>query len=199
MSSSKKIADASDFADLWMAAELGDGIVDAKLTGLTVGKPKDFFRVHPDKAFRRRTEVYVHKTEGVIEEQTYIIAPNLWGRIEEATPATIVACVYRDGTPRLWAVKTPKEGERDNEAWASARAAAKEAIGKWVKVVWSRGRYIIREAQPGYAPEPDWQKVPDWEELMRLGFGSKGVIRDEDHPVYRDLLGHGKDVSDDEI
>ena len=98
---SRKVKDASDFNDLWMPADLGDGIVDVKRTSLTVGKPKDFFRVHPDKAFRRRTEVYVHKVEGQIDEQTYIIAPNLWGRIEEATSATIVACVYRDGTPRL--------------------------------------------------------------------------------------------------
>jgi hypothetical protein len=196
---SKKVKDASDFNDLWMPTDLGDGIVDVKRTSLSVGKPKDFFRVHPDKLYRRRTEVYVHKVEGQIDEQTYILAPNLWGRVEEATPATIVACVYRDGTPRLWAVKTPKEGERDNEAWASARAAAKEAISKWVKIVWARGRYIIREAQSGYAPEPVWENFPDWEELIRLGFGSNGVIRDEDHPVYRDLLGHGRAASDDEI
>ena len=54
---SRKVKDASDFNDLWMPADLGDGIVDVKRTSLTVGKPKDFFRVHPDKAFRRRTEV----------------------------------------------------------------------------------------------------------------------------------------------
>jgi hypothetical protein len=194
-----KVEDASDFNDLWMPADLGDGIVDIRRTSITVGKPKDFFRVHPDKNFRRRTDVYVHKVEGQIDEHTYILAPSLWGRLEEASQATIVTVVYRDGTPRLWAVKTPKEGERDNEAWASARAAAKEAIDKWVKVVWARGRYIIREAQPGYAPEPDWSKCPAWDELIRLGFGEKGVIRDESHPVYRDLFGQGRVAGNDEI
>jgi hypothetical protein len=44
-----------------------------------------------------------------------------------------------------------------------------------------------------------WEKFPDWEELIRLGFGVNGVIRDENHPVYRDLLGHGRAASDDEI
>jgi hypothetical protein len=196
---SDKVKDASDFDDLWMPSELGDGIVDVRRSSITVGKPKDFFRVHPDNAFRRRTEIYVHKVEGQIDEQTYILAPNLWGRLEEANHATLVAVVYRDGTPRLWAVKTPKEGERDNEAWASARAAAKAGISNWVKVVWSRGRYVVREAQAGYAPEPDWLKFPTWEELIRLGFGENGVIRDESHPIYRDLFGQARAPGDDEI
>jgi hypothetical protein len=195
----KVVADASDFADLWMSPDLGDGIVDERRSSIPVGKPKDFFRVHPDKNFRRRTEVYVHKTEGMIDEQTYILAPHLWGRLEEASPATIVAVIYRDGTPRLWAVKTPKEGERDNDAWVSARAAAKVAIDKWVKIVWSRGRYVMRQAQPGYAPDPEWSKFPDWDELVTLGFGKNGVIRDESHPIYRDLFGQARVADDDEI
>jgi len=90
--------DTDDFDSLFMPPELGDGIVDVKRSSISVGKPKDFFRTHPDKDFRRRTEVYVHKVEGQIDETTYILAPNLWGRLEEANQATIVAVIYRDGT-----------------------------------------------------------------------------------------------------
>jgi hypothetical protein len=190
--------DAEDYANLWKDPDLGDGITEVKRSKIAVSKPRDFFRVHPDKAFRRRTEIYVHKPEGQIDEQTYILAPELWGKLEEANEATLVAVVYRDGTPRLWALKVPKDGERDNNAWSTARDAARAAISKWVKIVWSGGVYITREAKPGYAPEPDWSKLPDWDELIRLGFGEHGVIRDESHPVYRDLFGEGPEGGGDE-
>jgi hypothetical protein len=45
---------------------------------------------------------------------------------------------------------------RDNEAWTSARAAAKTAFTKWVKLVWVRRAYMTRDAQDGYAPDPDY-------------------------------------------
>jgi hypothetical protein len=115
-------------------------------------KPKDFFRVHPDKAYRRRAEVYTH---------------------------------------RLWVLKFPKPGEKDNDVFTSARAAAREAMNKWVKLVWVRRAYQIREAQPGYASDPDWEKLklPTFDELVTLALGPNGIIRDTEHPIYRDLMG----------
>ena len=118
------------------------------------------------------------------------------GKIEEARPCTLVAVVYRDGTPRLWPLKFPRDGERDNEAWTSARSAARKAMDRWVKLVWSSRTYQTREAQPGYAPDPDWSKLPDYNELVKLAFGEKGIIRDESHPVYRDLLGSAPSKAD---
>ena len=51
------------------------------------------------------------------------------------------------------------------------------------------GRIQTREAQPGYAPDPDWSKVPPWDELVTLGFGAHGIIRDKDHPIYHEQIG----------
>lgn len=78
--------DVSDFASLWQDPGLGDGITTGSFHFVPVGKPKDFFRTHPDQAYRRRTEIYVHKPEGAIDEQTYIVAPTMQGRITEAQP-----------------------------------------------------------------------------------------------------------------
>jgi hypothetical protein len=120
------------------------------------------------------------------------------GRILEARPATIVTCIYRDGSPRLWVLKFPKSGERDNEAWTSARQAAREAMTKWIKLVWVRRAYQIREARPGYAPEPDWSKLPPFDDLVTLGLGAHGIIYDINHPIYRDLMGDApKSAGDD--
>jgi hypothetical protein len=191
MAEKTKPDDTSDLSDLWLDPGLGDGLTDTHLTNIPMDKPKDFFRVHPDRAYRRLCEVYTHKPEGQIEVQHFIISKTMQGRIEEARPALIVTCIYRDGTVRLWPLKRGKTGETDNEAWTSARKAASAAMNSWVRIVWARRAYEIREAQPGYAPEPDWEKLklPTFEELARLALGSNGIIRNPEHPIYRDLMG----------
>jgi hypothetical protein len=75
--------DAVDINSLWLDPSLGDGLVDTHFHSIAIGKPKDFYRVNPDPAYRRRTEIYTHKVDGVIDEQTFIIAPSMRGRIEE--------------------------------------------------------------------------------------------------------------------
>jgi hypothetical protein len=165
------IPDATDIEALWLNPALGDGIVDVTYHTVPVGKPRDFFRTVIDPAYRRRTEIYVHKPEGMIDEVSYIIAPAMLGRIQEARPCTLVTVVHRDGSPRLWPIKFPKDGERDNDAWMSARAAAKIGMERWTKLIWVRRSYQTRDALPGYAPDPDFSKLPAFNELVRLGFG----------------------------
>ena len=189
---------AEDLDDLWLDPGLGDGIADVSYHSVPVGKPRDFFRTHPDPAYRRRTEIYTHKPEGAIDEQHYIVGPAMQGQIPEARPCTLVTVVYRDGSPRLWPVKFPKDGEKDNDAWSTARSAAKAGIDHWVKLVWVRRAYQTRDALAGYAPDPDWKKLPAFNDLVRLGFGEYGVIRDTAHPIYRELFGMPKKAADDD-
>jgi hypothetical protein len=114
-------ADADDIASLWLDTALGDGLVDVRLHTVPVGKPKDFFRVCPDPAYRRLVEIYAYKNEEQGgEEQHYLIDKPMHGVIEEARRATLVTVVYRDGSVRLWPLKLPKEGEKDNDAWVTA-------------------------------------------------------------------------------
>jgi hypothetical protein len=190
-------SDASDIADLWLDPKLGDGIVNVSFHSIAVGKPRSFFRTVTDSAYRRRTEIYTHKPEGVIDEQHYIIAPAMRGKIEEARPCTLVCVVYRDGTPRLWPISFPRDGERDNEAWASARVAAKLGMEKWTKLIWVQRAYQTRDALPGYAPDPDFSKLPPFDDLVKLAFGEGGIIRDPLHPIYRELFGMPKKPADD--
>jgi hypothetical protein len=198
----KRVGDASDIEELWLDPKLGDGITTAYRHEVPVGKPKDFFRTHPLEDYRRRFEIYTHKVEGVIEETHYIIAPAMRGQIEEARPCVLVCVVDREGEPRLWPIKFPKEGEKDNEAWRTARVAARNAIDRWVKLIWKKRTYLTREAQEGYAPDPDFSKLPPYMDLVDQAFGPSGVIRDAEHPMYRDLMGirpkkAEKDADDD--
>ena len=105
----------------------------------------------------------------MIEDEFFALAGNMKGTLEEAAPYSLVTCIYRDGTPRLWPVRMAKDGERDNEAWTSARAAAREGIDKWIKLLWVGRAFTFRIAQPGYAPDPDWSKLPPFEELAGQG------------------------------
>jgi hypothetical protein len=50
--------DGSDFESLWSDPALGDGIVDRHFHTVPVDKPKDFFRTHLNKDYRRRCEIY---------------------------------------------------------------------------------------------------------------------------------------------
>ena len=179
----------TDFSTLWKDPGLGDGITTGSHHNIPVGKPKDFFRTHPNPDYRRQTEIYVHKPEGAIDEQTYIIAPNMQGRILEAKAATIVTVIYRDGSVRLWPIKHPRDGDKDNDAWATARSIARRGIDCWTKILWLRRSYVSRDALSGYAPDPDWTKVPPFEELVAIAFGEHGVIASESHPIYRELFG----------
>ena len=177
-------SDALDIEALWLDSALGDGLADTSWQTIPVDKPKDYFRVHPNPDFRRRTEIYAHKTEGQIDTAYYILGPEMRGRLEEARPCVLVTCIYRDGSPRLWPIMFPREGEKDNTAWTSARSAARTAIDKWVRLVWSKRSYLTRDAQPGYAPDPDWKKVPPFDEMVRVAFGPHGVIRT---PITRSI------------
>jgi hypothetical protein len=194
--------DAKDLDSLWQDPGLGDGITNVSYHTVPAGKPKSFFRTHTDPAYRRRTEIYSHKIEGMIDEQHYIVAPAMQKRIAEARPCTLVTVVYRDGSPRLWPIKFPKDGEHDNDAWVSARRAAKEAMGLWVKLLWVKRAYITRPAPEGYAPDPDFSKLPPFNDLVKLAFGEHGIIRDESHPIYRELFGMTNDsapADDDDV
>jgi hypothetical protein len=181
--------DARDIEKLWMDPALGDGLTETNWQDIPVGKPRSFFRVHPSADYRRRCEIYTLKIEGQIETSFYLIAPEMRGRLLEARPCCLVTCVDRDGAPRLWPIMFPRDGEKDNSAWSTARGAARSAIDRWVRLVWNKRAYNTIEAQPGYAPDPNWKPIPPFNELVRLGLGVHGVIRDDDHPVCRELMG----------
>jgi hypothetical protein len=185
----KPIADAGDLSSLWLDTKLGDGLTETHVYKVPIGKPKDFFRVHPDPAYRRKAEIYTHKIEGQIDEQHYLIDRPMHGVIDEARPCTLVVCIYRDGTLRLWPLKLPRDGERDNNAWVTARAAARSAMDRWVKVVWKRDAFHTRDALPGYAPDPDYKTLPSFDELVTAACGEHGIIRDRDHPIVKNLFG----------
>ena len=64
-------SDATDIASLWIDTGLGDPLTKEQHHHIPIGRPKDFFRTHPESAYRARGEIYVHKSENVIGEQFF--------------------------------------------------------------------------------------------------------------------------------
>jgi hypothetical protein len=194
----KTPADVLDLSSLFTDTGQGDPLTDTVISEIPVGKPKDFFRLHPDPAYRQRCHVYVHKPEDQLEEQYYIVPQPMLDKVPEAVPCLLATCIYRDGSLRIWPLKLPPEGGKDYDAWKSARAAAKKALTQWVRLRWVRGKYDTREAKPGYAPDPDLKKIPPYDKIITLAFGKGGVMHDETHPIYHDqILGGAKEADDD--
>ena len=180
--------DALDIEALWLDPALGDGLVDASWHSIPVGKPRDFFRVHPDPSFRRQAQSTPTRSKARSTRRI-----TFWVRRCAAGWRRRGMCFrYLHLSRRLAAALAgdiAAQAQKDNTAWSTARAAARVAIDKWVRLVWSKRSYLTRDALPGYAPDPDWGKLPAFNELVKAAFGPHGIIQDTTHPIYRELMG----------
>ena len=57
----------------------------------------------------------------------------------------------------------------------------------------SRDLGAKREAYAAGAPSGSLGRqdagLPPWDELVTIGFGAHGIIRDKDHPIYHEQIG----------
>jgi hypothetical protein len=189
--------DGFDISQLRIKSGQGDPLTMVTASKIPVGKPKDFFRTVPDRSYRDKFEIYIHKVDNVPGETPYLIGPTLRGQIVEAQPCLLVTVVDRAGNPRLWPLKEAKDDGKDYSAWATARDAARTGLTQWVRIVYAGNEagYTQRAAEPGYAPEPDYDRLPPFEDLIRGGFGAHGIILDRTHPIYRGLFGLAEPVA----
>jgi hypothetical protein len=185
----KSPSDADDLADLWEDDALGDPLAADHVHHIPVDPPRDFFRSCPDRKYRRKTWVYVHKSENAVGKQYFIVQKAMRDKIPEARPCTLLTVVDRAGMPGLWPLMSPRPGESDNTAWATSRDVARDGLTRWTKPVWQGRQFISRFADQGYAPDPDWRRLPPFNELVRTGLGPDGIIRDEQNRAYRAMFG----------
>jgi hypothetical protein len=179
----------ADIESLWTDDGLNDPLTVENFNRVLVGKPRNFYRTAPDKAYRRKCVILVIKSENSVGEEYFLVGDKMRGKIDEARPCTLVTVVDRVGYPRLWPLIEPRDGENDNDAWVSARAGARVGLARWTKLLWRARAYYTRDAEDGYAPDPDWSKLPPFADLIKSAFGEHGIINDESHPVYRALVG----------
>ena len=190
--------DVADIAALYTDTGQGDPLTAITMHKVPVGRPKNFFRTVSDPSYRRRVEMYCHKPENAVEEEHYIVGPKLRGQIDEAQPCLLITVVDRAGMPRLWPIKLPKDGGKDNICWQTCRDIARTGLTEWVRAVFVNVGvgFVERRAEEGYAPDPDFTRLPSFDELVQRVFGEHGIIHDESHPIYRELFGLTRPKSD---
>ena len=121
------------------------------------------------------------------------------GRLEEARPCVLVTCIYRDGSPRLWPIMFPRDGEKDNTAWSTrpVRGAHRDRqmgeAGLGQALVPDARRAAGIRARPGLEEAAAVQRAGDEPRSARTASS-----RTPTHPIYRELMGAPATVNDDD-
>jgi hypothetical protein len=152
-----------------------------------------FFRVNPDPAYQIDALVYTDKEESGIEGETYFVE---WKFAEEIVasewavffqPVRLYLAIERHSSkPYVHYVKYPRDGEKDNGWWESARTVVERAMKDWVQPYNAGTGYDFHPAQKAI-PGPEWPETP-FGEILRIAF--KGRFIDLwDYEVMKALVG----------
>lgn len=168
------------------AEDLG---IEKPILHIPVDKPgrQDFFRVHPDPAYR--LDARIIKLEA--ERESYLVTRAVWPAIPGETKLVkLVPCLTRLGTLYLWPLPMPDDlmGKRDTAWGTTARKAAEMAETKWVRMQanMAAGSYDVVTSDK--IADPVWPKA-EFKEMLKIAFGDGRLIDRMDHPVVRQLEG----------
>jgi hypothetical protein len=160
--------------------------VKRQLTTVAIRKPRkdQFFRVHPDEAWRLQSMVLDLKDEGEI----YILSPAVWNVLPElAKPVTLHTAVDRMGNPFVIPVPLPGPDGKRNPWHESLSQCVLKAQTYWVRCSANMavGGYDLLVAE-ALRVDPKWPEI-GFEEMMAIAFRGR-VIENADHPTIRQLL-----------
>jgi hypothetical protein len=159
-----------------------------ELTVVRVRKPskQDWFRVHPDEAFRGTFGMIHLKEEG----EYYMVAPEMAPALtNEMVHVSLYTVINRQGVVSLWPIPLPPPDGKDNDWWVSARDAAARAMTRWIRITPNKslGANEIMTG-PDNMAEPEWPKKT-LAELFQIAFGQGLLVDRLDHPVVKRLRG----------
>jgi hypothetical protein len=180
--------DPFDPARFRLGQDFGATVGVKKLvTVIPVGRPgnHDFFRVHPDPAYRLDAAILELKEE----QEVYLVAPDMLAALPGSVkPKTLFTTISRQGVLRLWPVALPDADGRRNDWTRSALDAADHAMRRWIRLAsnMSLGAYEIFEAQ-GQLPDPEWPDLT-FGAMLKVAFRDR-IIDRADHPVVQRLHG----------
>jgi hypothetical protein len=181
-------AEIPDLGELRLSQNFAASIgVKKALLTVPVRKPgrQDYFRVHPDPAFRLETAVLELKDE----RETYLVDPALWPELAgELIAKVLFLTVNRQKVTAIWPVRLPGEDGRVDTWSQSAMEAAQIGMENWIRVVanMSLNAYEVYEATVTLSA-PEWPSIP-FADIVRIAFKGR-YIKDLDHPVVRRLRG----------
>jgi hypothetical protein len=185
-SSAAPASDPFDLANLRLDQSFIESAGVKKLiTTIPVTKPHDqqWFRVHPNKAYRETFAMILLKDE----REYYLVLPHIARALpNEFIMVHLFTVITRQGTLFLWPIKLPGPNDKMGTWYTSAMDAADFAMTHWTRIKWSKPlmAYEHWEAPPG-VPDPEWPDLP-FTEMLRVAFRDHYVDK-IDHAVIKAL------------
>jgi len=147
-----------------------------------------FVRVHPSTEYRISGVLTYTDSDS---SEVYYVSPDLElpESIQSQTRVTdLYAAQTHDNTHFIWFI------HRSDTSWYRAAVKAiRETTSNWRRVVSRKAANTYDLYAPeGPIPEPDWDGLPAFQEMLSSGFEER-MITSNDHPVLRKLRGLGED------
>jgi hypothetical protein len=186
--------DAADIESMFVDPLMPGGAVTRVVQKIAVGKPDKavFYRAHPNDSHHRTVYLIVDASTNSSDETNYWVDPAIAGELaHDAKYYSLSTLVDREGNVRLCRTRLPKQGEKDNLYSETMRMAIQMAKEYWVRIIANQitGRYDTLRADRSYAEDPDWSKVPPFNELVKSAFAPDGIVKRLDHPIVHKLMG----------
>jgi hypothetical protein len=158
------------------------------ITHIPVRKPSktEWFRTHPDPAYRLQTNVL--EIRGEHGSEIFLVPPYMaQDLVGEITPVIINTAITRQNVLFVWPIRLP-DPDRPLAWHTTALEAAKRAQSKWMRMYanMSMGAYELMEATADLS-EPNWPDL-QFKEILAIAFGGR-MIDGPDHPAVKLLQG----------
>ena len=165
--------------------------VEKLLTAVPIRKPgpREFFRSHPDPAYRRDVELFERKASR--DSEFYLVHK----RVEhlflgELSAVRLITTINKHGTLFLCPLRIYDEGNtRFERLFSTAMQAVQKSETCWTRRVYNSdlGGYEVTFAK-GDLGEPTWPEQ-SFRELYRIAFDHNRLIDSDQHPVVKELRG----------
>ena len=137
--------------------------------------------------------MYLERNERGLVDTTYLVDWRFQDVLEDSDlvqffqPALLLLAIeHQSSKPYVHYIKEPREDQRDNDYWMTARTVAERAMKEWVQCLSGEGGYDYRPARRKY-PDPQWPELP-FGEILKTSF--KGRLIDSwEHEVILALQG----------
>jgi hypothetical protein len=179
----RRIADLEDA----LALDDEEGVSNAQPQSLiiAVGKPPDFFMVHPDP---RMSQIVSGLFAPGMSKTFYLVGADVRGYLSDYLGRVhLVLCVDMNDDEFLWPIKLPKmPGDELNDWSKAAMKAVQKARVDWHKLIYVEGvnGYKI-EPRVGAPVLPAWSGR-SWAEIRNQALADY-VIKETKHPVAKRL------------
>jgi hypothetical protein len=184
--------DCFDVKSMLASPITGEDLTDkVEVARLPVRKPRsgvDYFRVHPDEAYRREFLLLEVRRKGAFAADYYFLDPKIHEQVigrKGVAVFSVVLTASFEGELYLWPVRRAS-GPARSQVEQDLIDAIRRSFTDWIQVVWApeRFRWDIFRYKGKPPAEPVWPKDP-FKKILKLSFEDH-YLSDPNHELLRE-------------